>query len=116
MIIKLARILDNEHEAALTGETKKEYRSIKAGAVLGGTVLGTKYLSKVTKEINPKLNPVKRFLLKQNILIPGLGDTVSKRVFDPGTGLRMGAIGALGGAIAGVGIHKAIHAYQKRKQ
>jgi len=115
MIIKLARILDNEHEASLSGEAKKEYRSMKAGALLGGTTLGMKYLTKINKEINPKAGRVRRFLLERNLLTPKLNDVVSRRVLDVGSGMRMGAIGAIGGGLAGLALHKAIHAYHKKR-
>jgi hypothetical protein len=115
MIIKLASIT-NEHEASLTGEAKKEYKAMKAGAVIGGSLAAAKYLTKKENVINPDLGRIRRFVVKYNLDSPRLGDMISKRVFDPGTGLRMGAIGAIGGALAGLGIHKVVHAYKKRKQ
>lgn len=113
MIIKLATY---GHEHDLTGEAKKEYKSMKAGAIIGGTLAGAKYSVKSHKVINPDLGRIRRFIVKYNLDNPRTGDTISKLHFDPGTGLRMGAIGVLGGALAGLGIHKAVHAVNKRKQ
>lgn len=115
MILKLAAF-SQEHYDSLDAKDKSKYNAMKAGASLVGSGLGIKYLTSVKKDYAPSVGKVRRFLMDKNILIPGLKDTVTKRVFTPGKAVQMGAIGVLGGGLLGLGIHQAAHAIKKRKQ
>jgi len=104
MIIKLAT---EDFEATLNRKEKSKYKAIKAGASIGGLGMAGKNLVSFHKELKPDVGRVKRFLVKNNIVIPKSHELITKRVLNPGKALKAGAIGVLAGGLVGLGMHEA---------
>lgn len=116
MIIKLAMVPSDEYEQTLNTREKGKWKAMKRGAILGGGVLAAKNATTLQNELKPSAGRVKRFLHESGIRKASLKDMVSKRHLTAGKGLKMGAIGVLGGALTGLAVHEGMRKLYQAKQ
>lgn len=107
MIIKLA-VYSNRKKylSSLNEDERKDYKSIKNGAAVLGTFMATKNLTKIDKEINPKLGKVRQFMLAAKLTNPKSSDTIQVMKFTPIKAAKMGLLGAAAGGVLGLGLSR----------